>query len=62
MRQKAEQLLLDIDRVKKNQLAVGIGKKTGLFDALDNIAALVVDLVERVESISAVMAGGEHGK
>ncbi len=62
MREKAKKMLDDIERVKKNPLAAGIGKRSGLFDALDNIAALQMELVERVESLSDVVVGGNNGK
>jgi len=62
MREKFQKLKADLDRVKSNPLAAGIGKKSGLFDALDNIAALAGDLVERVESLADIVAGGNNGK
>lgn len=58
MKERAKKLLADIERVKTNPLAAGIGRKSGLFDALDNTAALVVELVERVESLTEIVAGG----
>lgn len=62
MRGRVFQMLRDIERVKHNPLAAGIGRSSGLFDALDNISGLVVELVDRVEELQRAVGGDNYGQ